>query len=122
MKQSGTWKTPPNHQCVHSETFNDTFDLDLYPALQSEGGDNILKGFKLAHKNGLNHAQFAMRIERLVFKENQAEAEMKDKLGTWETGYTEAQLIKEEASKEQIWRAHQALTVFRIVTVVVSFA
>ncbi len=94
--------------------------MDLYPALASEGKDNILGPFKLS-KNGLNYPEFKMKMERFVFKEHQAEPETKDKLGVWSTGFTEGDLINKEDGKDALWKAHQALTVFRIVTVVVSF-
>lgn len=87
--------------------------------MSTEGGENILGKFQLS-KNGQNYPEFQMKIERFVFKEHQAEPETRDKLGIWKTGFTEAALIFPEAGKEAMWKAHQALTVFRIVTVVVS--
>jgi len=72
-------------------------------------------------KNGNNFPIFELKIERLKFKERQAETDgPKEKLGTWRTGFGEQELITPEAGKEFSWKQHQALTVFRIVTVVVS--
>jgi hypothetical protein len=120
LKDSGKWTEPPDSLCSNTESFIDNYQLDLYEGLRATSQDNILKAFHL-DKNGNNYAQFVMKIERLTFKERQAEAELREKLGTWKTGFGEEDLIKEESGKGSSWKAHQALTVFRIVTVVVRF-
>lgn len=120
MKADGNWIPPPmDTKCVNTDNFTDTYKLDLYDALKTEGTDNILKNFNWG-RNGNNYPIFTMKIERFVFKEHQAESETKEKLGVWRTGFTEHQLITPEPGKDALWKVHQALTVFRIVTVVVS--
>lgn len=118
MKVDKTWKVADEQKCVNKESYDDTFNLNMYPALRSTGGQNILGPFILS-KNGLNYPNFQMKIERFIFKEYQAEPETKEKLGTWKTGFEGKDLITLEPGKGAIWEAHQALTVFRIVTVVV---
>ncbi|XP_035708909.1 ionotropic receptor 25a isoform X1 [Folsomia candida] len=118
MKADGNWIPPPmDTKCVNTDNFTDTYKLDLYDALKTEGTDNILKNFNWG-RNGNNYPIFTMKIERFVFKEHQAESETKEKLGVWRTGFTEHQLITPEPGKDALWKVHQALTVFRIVTVV----
>lgn len=121
MKKAKTFNTEANQNmvCVHTTNFTDALSLDLYPALREAGKENILGPFTLS-KNGLNYPNFKMRIDRFVFKESQAEPETKEKLGTWMAGFEEFdKSIIPEPGKDAIWQAHTALTVFRIVTVVV---
>lgn len=119
LKADGKWHEPPAAKCAHAETFNDNFQLDLFDALNSEGKNNILGPFHL-ESNGKNYPNFQMKIMRYVFREDQKEPHIKQELGYWTAGFGEGSLISEASGKVLEWKSHEALTVFRIVTVVVS--
>jgi len=124
MKKDKTWKPLPDKRPVCSETTEpkDDYALPLFETFKSDAisKDNLLGPFYMDPDNvvGKSHSNFEMELRRLVFKPKQAEPETNVVLGIWKTGFTEKDLIDSKGQGEQ-WTQHKALTVFRIVTVVV---
>lgn len=122
IKKEKNWVTPPKKECKDTQDFQDDYKLDLFAAISSEevSKENILGPFYMDPDRtvGKSHAQFEMTIRRLVFDEKQAEPKSNVELGTWKTGFIERELISTSGHEED-WKAHIALTVFRIVTHVV---
>lgn len=125
MMKDGSWKAPPLRVCKEVEQPpDDAYTIPLFDALKKPeiGDKNLLGPFHLEDDKtvGKSHANFQMSIHRLVFKKGQAEPESMKQLGIWRTGFGEKELITESEKEESQWKAHIALTVFRIVTVVVG--
>lgn len=122
MKRENTWQLPPKRVCSDTTSVKDDFSLNLFDNFNTEEiyGENLIGPFHLDPEKtvGKSHANFQMDIHRLVFKENTQEPESNQVLGTWTTGFTEKDLINTKGFDQQ-WTDHIALTVFRIVTVVV---
>lgn len=121
MKKAGSWVVPPNLPCADMKETKapDQLKLNLLDVFKTVGKDNILGEFKFEGP-GKNYPQFKMNIERLVFNKEQAEPSTREEIGKWEAGFGEEELITFNENKDL--KNHVALTVFRIVTVVVSYS
>lgn len=123
MKKENKWEAPPTQVCREVDGPGpDNFNLDLWEHYKSDDiqKNNLLGPFSFDNEKtvGKSHVDLTMTIQRLVFKPNTQDPISNVELGTWKAGYGEKELITTNGKDEQ-WKEHIALTVFRIVTVVV---